>query len=96
MTGEATLVSEGTTCLLLVMPVISGMGAPLLQSVEEREELAWKESPLQRFLLLRARTLSPLPSVPPTSSPVTARGAATFCVTCAAARQAVMAGRVSS
>ena len=36
---EATLVSEGTTCLLLVMPVISGTGALLLPSAEELEEL---------------------------------------------------------
>ena len=38
--GEATSVSEGSTCLFFLMPVISGTETLLLPSVGELEELA--------------------------------------------------------
>ena len=44
-----------------------------------------------------ARDLAPLPSFPPTASPVASRGATAVCVTCAAAGPTIiMAGRASS
>ena len=69
--GETASVSEGTTCLLLVMPVISGRGALLLPSAEELEELARAASPRERFLLFRPslELSSPLTRFPQLPAP---------------------------
>ena len=50
---EVTSVSEGTTCLLVVMPVTSGTGASLLPAVEEQDELAQEASPRGLYFQLR-------------------------------------------
>ena len=61
---EATSVSEGPTCLLLVMPVTSATGALLLPSVKELEGPTLEASPRGRFLLLRPSLSFPLPRFP--------------------------------
>ena len=49
----ATSVSEGTTCLLLVIPMTLGTWVLLIPSLEELEELAREASPRERCVLLR-------------------------------------------